>query len=131
MDHIKNARNYRVLEDAQNTIKGSNPLCGDEVVLYLKVGIDQIEDISFQCTSCGISMASASIMTEYVKGQSTTETIKSIWAFIALLNDRSVFPIVADDIRLQPIVETVRHAKSRVGCAVLAWNTLESALRSY
>ena len=131
LDHIKNARNYRVLEDAQNTIKSLNPLCGDEIILYLKIRVGQIEDISFQCTSCGISMASASIMTEYVKGQSTNEMIKSVRAFIALLNDCGVPSSVAEDIRLQPIVEAVRYAKSRIGCAVLAWTALESALQSH
>lgn len=60
MDHIKNARNFRVLDDADRQAHGSNPLCGDEIDVYLRMDRDRIEDAAFQCTCCGVSMASAS-----------------------------------------------------------------------
>lgn len=62
MDHIKNARNYRVLTDASHGTAGSNPLCGDEMRVYIRMDGDRIANVGFQCTCCGISMSSASIM---------------------------------------------------------------------
>ena len=70
MDHIKNARNFRALADATHHANGSNPLCGDELTVYIRLGNERIEDAAFQRTCCGISMASASIMTESVRGKS-------------------------------------------------------------
>ena len=69
MDHIKNARNCRVLDDADRRIEGRNPLCGDELLIFLKVADERIDDLAFQCSCCGISMASASMMTSAVKGK--------------------------------------------------------------
>ena len=68
MDRIKNARGFRVLDDATHRAEGSNPLCGDEMTVYLTLAGERIESAAFQCTCCGISMASASIMTESVRG---------------------------------------------------------------
>ncbi len=66
MDHIKNARNYRALADASHNANGHNPLCGDDIAVYVNLHGDRIAEVSFECTCCGISMASASIMTENV-----------------------------------------------------------------
>jgi nitrogen fixation NifU-like protein len=68
-DHNRNPRNFRVMEDANRTIEGFNPLCGDRITLYAKVNDGVIEDVSFQGSGCAISTASASLMTEIVKGQ--------------------------------------------------------------
>ncbi|HET7159524.1 MAG TPA: iron-sulfur cluster assembly scaffold protein, partial [Burkholderiales bacterium] len=73
MDHIKHARNYRVLEEANCMGEGSNPLCGDEIVLYIRIEDGYIADAAFQCSCCGISMASASIMTELARGGTVRE----------------------------------------------------------
>ena len=73
MDHIRNARNYHKLDGANREAEGSNPLCGDVITVYLKLSGEVIEDIGFQCTCCGVSMASASIMTESVKGKNKSE----------------------------------------------------------
>ena len=77
MDHIKNARNYRAPPDATHTASGSNPLCGDELTVFLKLKENRLEDIAFQCTCCGISMASASVMTESMAGRSAKEALEA------------------------------------------------------
>src|SRR5262245_57861318 len=92
MDHIKNARNYRVLESSNRSATGHNPLCGDDMTVYLELGFEKLEDISFQCTACGISMASASIMTELVKTMSVADARALIRTFTAVLNGRAALP---------------------------------------
>ena len=62
MDHIKNARAYRVLEDATHQANGINPLCGDEMTVYLRISADRLDELAYQCSCCGVSMASASMM---------------------------------------------------------------------
>ena len=78
MDHIRNARNYAALEDANRTACGANPLCGDDVTVYVKLEDERLERIAFQCTCCGISMASASIMTETLAGRSAADALAEI-----------------------------------------------------
>lgn len=126
MDHIKNARNYHKLEEADREAQGSNPLCGDVFNIYLKMRRDIIEDIGFQCTCCGISMASASIMTVNVKGKNKSEA-KSIFRrfsrLLAQTQPESSSP--TDDLS---VLAAVREFPSRINCATLAWQTLEQAL---
>ena len=128
MEHIKNARNYCVPEDANRTATGANPLCGDELTVYLKVERERIEEITFQCTCCGISMASASIMTGMIKGQDARNARLLLQKFIATLHDRAAaaLPDIASEQRA--ILATVRKYPSRVQCAALPWATLDSAL---
>jgi len=78
MDHIRHARNFRVIEHANRYAKGVNPLCGDEMSVYLTLTVDRIDDIAYQCTCCGISMASASIMTQMVKGRRAGDVVDAI-----------------------------------------------------
>ena len=85
MDHIKNARNFRTLADATHHANGSNPLCGDELTVYIRLGNERIEDAAFQCTCCGISMASASIMTESMRGKRSAEVRVWLTEFVAAL----------------------------------------------
>ena len=128
MDHIKNARNYRTLSDASHTANGINPLCGDELNVYLRVVESRIEDAAFQCTCCGISMASASIMTEAIKGKDIGEARAFGKACRALLETPA--PEASDDSPLRAVVETIRQLPGRVRCATLPWTTLEAALAS-
>jgi len=130
MDYIRNARNFRVIQDASRTVHGANTFCGDEMTLYLRLEDERIEDIAFQCMSCGISMASASIMTEHVKGRPVSSTLNSIRAFIDLLHGNRISPAVAAETWIQAMLESLGDSRSRVGCATLAWTTLESALQS-
>jgi nitrogen fixation NifU-like protein len=130
MDHIKNARNYRVLDKPDHTATASNPLCGDEITLYLELAEGRIDDVAFQCTCCGISMASASIMTELVKGVPEERARSLVREFEDLLTrDGSVDATALSEGRLA-LLDTVRRYPARAGCALLPWKTLEGALIS-
>jgi nitrogen fixation protein NifU and related proteins len=119
LDHIRNARNYRVIADANRTVQRFNPLCGDEMTVYLKLDHDVICDIAFQCSCCGISMASASIMTESMKGKSAAAAKALIEDFNAGLREEGP--------RANAALEAVREFPSRRDCAALAWEALQSA----
>lgn len=128
MDHIKNARNYRVIEDADRTAEGSNPLCGDEMTVFLRIAGERILDVAYQCTCCGISMASASIMTEQVMGRNVKEVRALVQAFCEMLDHPADFVPSHSVPTIQPMLETVRQYPSRVRCAVLPWTTLGTIL---
>jgi nitrogen fixation protein NifU and related proteins len=125
MDHIRNARNFRALDDADRHARGTNPLCGDDVAVYLQFDGDLIKEIGFQCTCCGVSMASASIMSEYLKGVTAAAAKEIIPAFVALLNGNGEAEV---DPARRAVVATVREFPARTRCAVLPWLTLEAAL---
>src|SRR4051812_23758954 len=86
LDHIKNARNYRTLPHASHHAAGINPLCGDEMDVYATVAGERIDDVGFQCSCCGISMASASIMTEVLKSATLADARPLLRAFIMAIN---------------------------------------------
>lgn len=128
MDHIKNARNYRVLADVDAPAVGTNPLCGDEVLVYVEVQGGQVADIAFQCSCCGISMASASIMTEMLQGTSVADARRSVREMLAMLEQgapEACGPYADERLAL---FDTVRRFPSRVQCASLPWSTAERAL---
>ena len=132
LDHIKNARNFRVLNDAHRMAEGVNPLCGDSFTVYLRLDGDTIREASFQCSCCGISMASASVMTEAVKDKSVQQARELYRRFTALLADAEA----AGESREQrqaalgevAVLSVVRAFPSRRNCAALAWHTLAAAL---
>lgn len=128
MDHIKRARNYREPGRAQRKATGFNPMCGDEMTLYVGIRDGRIEDIAFQCACCGISMASASIMTELLKDQDPVDAREQVLAFVAWLDDRA-HPVLPRPTREQEaLLATARKFPSRVRCATLPWSTLARAL---
>jgi nitrogen fixation NifU-like protein len=128
MEHIKNARGFRVLADATHHADGSNPLCGDEVTVYLTLAGERIESAAFQCTCCGISMASASIMTESVRGKSRADVRAWLTEFVAALAAHAnAAPAGAGDAHYA-LLETVQQFPARTRCAMLPWVTLEAAL---
>jgi nitrogen fixation protein NifU and related proteins len=127
LDHIKNARNYRVLEHADRAAEGVNPLCGDSFTVYVRLDGEVIRDASFQCSCCGISMASASVMTEAVKGRSVAQVRELYRRFTALLSGAGV-PQLEDDLGEVAVLAIVRAFPSRRNCAALAWHTLVAAL---
>jgi nitrogen fixation protein NifU and related proteins len=127
LDHIKNARNYRALERPDRTAEGVNPLCGDSFTVYVQLDGEIIRDASFQCSCCGISMASASVMTETVKGRTVTQVRELYRRFTALLSGHGV-PELEDDLGEVAVLAVVRAFPSRRDCAVLAWHTLVAAL---
>ena len=130
MDHIKNARNYRTLDAVDEPVVGINPLCGDEVMIYLEIDGERISDIAFQCSCCGISMASASMMTEMVKGSGLARARQTVHDLLALLQEQTEprGPHAEEQLAL---LDTVRRFPARLQCATLAWSTLEGALAAH
>ena len=129
LDHIRNARNYRVI-DAPGTLGGEavNPLCGDTFQVYVHVEQGTVRDAAFQCECCGVSMASASVMTEWVKGRSVAEALQARQAFVAAVTSRSVAPLPGAPEDHAAVLQLLANTPSREGCALLAWTALEQAL---
>lgn len=132
LDHGRRPRNFRRLEDADLTARGDNPMCGDRMELWLKMAPDgRIADAAFLGRGCAISMASASLMTETVKGKSP-EQARELGARFRELAMTGTCPECGADLaeemeRLQPL-SGVHEFPSRVKCATLAWHTLNAAL---
>jgi len=130
MDHIKNARNYRGVSDATHSASAENPLCGDEISIVVRIDRASIGDIGFQCTCCGISMASASIMTEMVIGKSKADARDLVRDFKSLVAQPDAAFDLLDSSQWRALAETLRRFPARVQCASLPWNTLERVLSS-
>ncbi len=128
IDHYENPRNYGKLEDAHICEKGANPLCGDELELYLKLDQEKIQDISFEGKGCSISQASASMMTELVKGHTKEEAKQIMQKFKSAILEDKEQNFSEEEIELESLLG-VKKYPVRVKCAVLAWNTLEQALK--
>ena len=128
LDHNQRPRNFRALEGKSRRAEGYNPMCGDRLTLYLDVHDGRVRDVSFVGSGCAISKASASMMTEAVKGKSSAEAEALFQVFHGLLTGDAT--IGADDPRLGKLVvfAGVRDFPVRVKCATLAWHTLRAAL---
>ena len=127
LDHIRNARNYRVMEAPDRSAEGVNALCGDTMSVYVRLDGDVIRDASFQCSCCGISMASASVMTEAVIGRTVSRAREMYRAFLDLLTVADALEGEAD-LGEVAVLATVRAFPARRNCATLAWDTLMAAL---
>lgn len=128
-DHNRNPRNFRVIDHADRTVEGFNPLCGDRLTLFLKMNGDIIEDASFQGSGCAISTASVSLMTEIIKGKTEAEAEALFKTFHDMTTGQS------EDIKLEAVGKLavlvgVREYPARVKCATLAWHTLDAALKN-
>jgi nitrogen fixation NifU-like protein len=128
MDHIRNARNYRVPDDATGKGNGLNPLCGDEMTVYVRIEHGVIRDAAYQCTCCGVSMASASIMTEKVIGLRVAEAKALLEQVIAAVRIGTLPDDAAPE--LLAILDTVRRHPARARCAVLPWGTLDASMEN-
>ncbi|MCS6816932.1 MAG: SUF system NifU family Fe-S cluster assembly protein [Blastocatellia bacterium] len=128
LDHSKRPRNFGVLEDADHTAVGHNPLCGDKVVVYLRMEGDRIAEIRFQGQGCAVSQASASMMTESVKGKTRAEAEALFERFHELLTSKDSDVAEAPELGKLAIFAGVRKYPVRVKCATLAWHTLRAAL---
>jgi nitrogen fixation NifU-like protein len=128
MEHIRNARNYRALAAASHHAAGINPLCGDEMNVYAELVEDRIEDVAFQCSCCGISMASASIMTDLLKSAKVVDAKRWLRAFITAVGSSAEPASHGIDGGRLAILQIVQALPSRRKCAALAWLTLEAAL---
>lgn len=129
IDHSKRPRNFRVLSGTAQSAEGYNPLCGDKVTVYLQLEGDVVRDVSFQGSGCAISTASASLMTESLKGKTRAQAEALFEKFHSLLTGNG--SQVADPATLGKLAvfSGVREFPVRVKCATLAWHTLRSALK--
>jgi nitrogen fixation protein NifU and related proteins len=127
LDHNRRPRNFGRLADANCSAEGFNPLCGDSLTLYLKLVDGVIEGVSFEGTGCAISTASASLMTEALKGKTAQEAQTLFEGFHALLVADYRADAAASLGKLQAL-SGVREFPLRVKCATLAWHTLQAAL---
>lgn len=128
LDHIKNARNYREPERVDREVKGANALCGDELALYLCLDGSRIADIGFQCTCCGLSMASASVMTELVKGKDRHETKQLLQEFSDRLSGTGRAGHAPINRGQLALLEAAQSFPARNRCLALPWATLLAAL---
>ena len=128
LDHGKAPRNFRTVEGASHHAVGHNPLCGDRITIYVKAGGGVIEEIGFQGAGCAISTASASMMTEALKGKPVDECREIFEAFHALLTGERDVEESAPLLGKLQVFSGVREFPIRVKCATLPWHTLNSAL---
>ena len=130
LDHSRNPRNFHELEGAPRTAKRHNPLCGDRLTLFLDVRDGVVVDAAFQGAGCAISTASASMMTESLKGKTEAEAEALFESFHRLVTGKSALPEPVDDEVLGKLAvfAGVRDYPVRVKCATLAWHTLHNAL---
>ena len=126
LDHNRRPRNFRVLEKASHHAEGFNPLCGDRLDLFLAIDGDQIADVGFQGSGCAISRASASLMTDAVKGHSVGEARDLFERFHRMVTSPLDGPV--EDLGKLSVLAGVREFPVRVKCASLAWHTLKAAL---
>ena len=130
LDHAKRPRNFHTIADADRHANGYNPLCGDKVTIYLTLQDDHIKDISFQGSGCAISTASASILTETLKGKTRKEAEAIFEVFHGLVTGKPTNSTTAPALGKLAVFSGVCEFPVRVKCASLAWHTLKSALES-
>jgi nitrogen fixation protein NifU and related proteins len=124
LDHNRSPRNFRVIEDASSHADGNNPLCGDTVSIDLTMNGEVIEDVAFQGAGCAISTASASLMTELIKGKTRTEALSLFGQFRDLVTGSHE---MSEPGKLA-VFAGVKDYPTRVKCATLAWHTLKAAI---
>lgn len=127
VDHNRNPRNFRPMPDADRQADGFNPLCGDRLTLYVKLDGERIADVAFQGSGCAISVASASLLTESVRGRTVPEAERLFAAMHDLLTRDDAAVDVAALGKLGAL-SGVREFPARVKCASLCWHTLDAAL---
>ena len=129
MDHNRRPRNFKKLENAQRTAEGVNPLCGDQISLYVNVDDDGvIEDIGFEGAGCAISKATASMMTEAIKGKNVDKAEEIFEAFRHMLTRKPEEDYDYELLGDLEILQGVSQFPTRIKCATLSWHTLNSAL---
>lgn len=130
LDHYKQPRNFGVLETANRHADGHNPLCGDNVSIFVDVEDGVIKDISFQGSGCAISQASASLMTSALKGKTIDEAQDVFERFHELVTSDNDDEVDEDSLGKLAVFSGVREFPARVKCASLAWHTVHAALHS-
>lgn len=127
IDHGRQPRNFKKLEDANHIKEGFNPLCGDRLTVYAKVENDRIIDVSFEGAGCAISMASASLMTEALKGKSLADAHQLFEDFHQVVVGKADAKSL-DKLGKLAVLQGVSEFPSRVKCASLAWHTVIAAV---
>jgi nitrogen fixation NifU-like protein len=128
LDHNRRPRNWGKLSDATSHAEGYNPLCGDRLTLHVKVNNDRIDAVSFEGSGCAISKASASLMTDAIKGRTLGEAFDLFDRVHEMLTTPIGQPVDESKVGKLAVLSGVREFPTRVKCASLAWHTLKSAL---
>ena len=128
LDHNKKPRNFHKLEHANYSAEGHNPLCGDQLTVYLNVDDDQVKEVAFEGSGCAISKASASMMTQAVKGKSKEQVESLFKDFHSMVTGELDQEIEENNLGHLTIFAGVREFPVRVKCATLPWHTLHAAL---
>ncbi|PYE24220.1 nitrogen fixation NifU-like protein [Paraburkholderia silvatlantica] len=128
-DHYRRPRNCHTVPGATHTAEGYNPLCGDRVTLYLRIDDGVVKDAGFEGAGCAIATASASLMTEALKGRTQAEVEALFERFHAMATAPSDRPASAEGLGKLAVLAGVREFPARIKCATLAWHTLHAALR--
>ena len=129
LDHSRHPRHFGRLAEANRTAEGFNPLCGDKVKIDLVVDPNsRIADVAFDGKGCAISVASASLMSEMLKGRTVEEAVQLMAGFLELVKGGSTQELSADDLENLEVMAGVSAFPMRVKCATLAWHAMKSAL---
>ena len=128
LDHNKNPRNYREIENADKSAEGNNPLCGDQLKVFLEMSDDKVSDVSFIGSGCAISKASASMMTQAVKGKTREEAEILFDEFHRMVIGEMDEEAGENHLGKLKIFAGVREFPARVKCASLSWHTMKAAL---
>ena len=126
LDHNRRPHNFRVIDNASAKQEGYNPLCGDRLTLYLTLNGEVIADVAFQGSGCAISKASASLMTDALKGKTVREARALFEQFHDMITSNPESP--AADLGKLSVLAGVREFPTRVKCASLAWHTMKAAV---
>jgi len=129
LDHNRRPRNFRELPDATGKVEGRNPLCGDQLTVYLRVKDDVVEDATFQGSGCAISKASASLMTDSIKGKTVAEVESLFEAVHRMVTAKEGQPMDQATLGKLSVLSGVAAFPVRVKCAILAWHALHAALQ--
>lgn len=129
LDHNKNPRNFKKLENANRTADGHNPLCGDQLTVYLEMEDERVKEVAFEGSGCAISKASASMMTQAVKGKTKEEAYKLFRDFQAMVTGELDEETAENDLGKLKIFAGVRDYPARVKCASLSWHTVQAAIQ--
>ena len=129
LDHNKKPRNFGTLEEADRQADGHNPLCGDKLTVYVTLEDDRVVDVAFEGAGCAISRASASLMTQSVKGKTLADAEQLFDGFHGMVTSDPTAEAKTDGLGKLTVFAGVREFPMRVKCATLAWHTLRAALQ--